>query len=331
MDLKEFLKKTIKAAELYDFREEIIKFKDADDSLRRFIDYKAIGIRDNGNKEGQFAYQEIEKVYKSYENSIISKDEADNCGLIWKIYNELWSGSESMTGESMNSVFTSLYIWFIYQYNCSTHNSRLKLASYMEKEADYRGKKSNRKLIGLYYNNCNQPWFKNALTEKVRRFLEVSYTIGNFIPVPKGCNSSRGLGTVQDYWDLTLKAIYDYYVCDENSRKCKIYTLEEVFGKDKSKICKLKKWLDSFSDDNSKMGNSIWKEFVEKNYMEDFVNLNADGSYGMPKELWEGHFTGKVPPEGEQCEQFFENASNYIAARSIRMIERLKSKPSLSD
>lgn len=325
MELKDFMEELIEKAKLYDFREEIIKFKDTDDSLKRFVDYKAIGVRDNGNKEGQFAYQEIEKVYKSYENNIISKSEADNCNLIRKIYEELWSGTESMTGDSMNSVFTSLYIWFRYQYNCSTHNLGLK------KEAGYWGRRSNRKLIGLYYDNCNQPWFENALTEEVRKFLKVSYTIGNFIPVPRGCNGPRGIGKIKDYWDLTLKAIYDYYVCDENSRKYKIYTLEDVFGKDKNRLCRLKKWLDSFSDDNSNKGNCKWKDFVEKNYMQDFVNPNPDGSYGMPKELWEGHFKGEVLPEGDQCVQFFENASHCITERSIKMIKMLKSKSSISD
>ena len=57
----------------------------------------------------------------------------------------------------------------------------------------------------------------------------------------------------------------------------------------------------------------------------DFVNQNVDGSYGIPKELWRGHFSGAVLPNSiEQIEQFCVNASCFITARSTRMLIRLR-------
>ena len=54
--------------------------------------------------------------------------------------------------------------------------------------------------------------------------------IGNFMPIPNGCNSPRGTGVLKDYWDLTLLNIYRYYV--DNNYKA----LEIIVGEDNSSI-----------------------------------------------------------------------------------------------
>lgn len=160
--------------------------------------------------------------------------------------------------------------------------------------------------------------------EGLRFFISIYHTLGNFIPIPTGCNAPRGAGKLKDYWDLTLKVIYDYYHdIDDNiidivsgGRGCAVIDKVELYNR-------YKQWLDSFSEGNSKEGD--WKCFVEKNYLQDFVDCNTDGSYGMPKELWKGHFSGEILPTGiEQIEQFFVNASCWITARSTRMLLRLR-------
>lgn len=110
-------------------------------------------------------------------------------------------------------------------------------------------------------------------------------TIGNFLPVPvvetkKGWKStfnSPRYSVTKDYWDITMKQIRDYFSDNKDELK---------YIKDSTN------WLASF-------GN--WKSFVEKNYLEDFVDKN-----GKPIEFWEGHFTGKLLPQNnDELKSFF--------------------------
>lgn len=74
--------------------------------------------------------------------------------------------------------------------------------------------------------------------------MQVVYTIGNFIPVqiePENFNTKRSRCTY-DYWDLTLLAIYEYYMSGNKS------------------------WLGNFADWFGKYGTGQigWDSFVEK-------------------------------------------------------------------
>lgn len=92
---------------------------------------------------------------------------------------------------------------------------------------------------------------------------------------------------MKDYWDLTLKIIYEYYVYGKDN-------IKEIVGESNSEL--YKEWLGSFRVDDTVRGS--WQCFIEKNYLQDFVNQNVDGSYGIPKELWQGHFKA---PFSEKC------------------------------
>lgn len=293
-----------------------------EDKLKKFFVYMASSIcysheNEDIMKWGADFCQEI----KSKQLNISDPD--SNSKLLQEIYGILWDESSlikcrknngEISGDTMNSANTTLDQWYKMVETEEQKKERAEV-----KEVKRQGI-SIRYILSRYVKDPVGLSELFDTVEGMKLFLSIYHTLGNFIPIPKACNKPRER-KVKDYWDLTLKAIYDYYVCDENSRKYKIYTLEDVVGEDKSKL--YKDWLDSFSDDNSKEGSNKWNDFVEKNYMQDFVNLNADGSYGMPKELWKGHFAGKVLPEGKQIEQFFVNASCCITARSIRMYERL--------
>ena len=155
--------------------------------------------------------------------------------------------------------------------------------------------------------NQEQP-FPSCVTE----FLKVVYTIGNFIPIPlRGdFNGKRAKANfAEDYWDLTLLAVYRYYTGGDNSEDW-----TELFQE-----ASVRRWLSGYGD-----GQVGWNRFVERNFLQDFVNQEGNG-YGQPKELWRGHFSGGgKPKEKEQFIAFFTNASVWIQARGVRIAIAVK-------
>lgn len=157
----------------------------------------------------------------------------------------------------------------------------------------------------------NDSFFKNILPAAAEEFFRLEHTVGNFTVLPDGCNNPRGSGATKDYWDLCLRCIRQWYQdnpdCTEPDA-ANHDALKKLAGGHKAV---LGAWLAAFGS---------WDEFVERNYMQDFVNRTADGGHGEPRELWEGHFTGTVKPrKKEEFEQFFTNASVWIAARGERI------------
>ena len=149
-------------------------------------------------------------------------------------------------------------------------------------------------------------------------FIKSYHTIGNYCPVPVGCNGPRGKGPTKDYWDLALLAIYKYYMGNGEAN------ISEMLQKKEAETKRYLKWLDSFGS---------WDEFVKANYMQAFVgdpDPKKDQEFGCPKELWDGHFAGKVLPEvndkQNQFEEFFSNAAAWISARGKQMVEELREK-----
>ena len=150
--------------------------------------------------------------------------------------------------------------------------------------------------------------FPSCVTE----FLKVVYTVGNFIPIPLkgGFNRKRAKANfAEDYWDLTLLAVYRYYTGGDNSEDW-----TELFQE-----ASVRRWLSGYGD-----GQVGWNRFVERNFLQDFVNQEGNG-YGQPKELWRGHFSGGgKPKEKEQFIAFFTNASVWIQARGVRIAIAVK-------
>lgn len=63
----------------------------------------------------------------------------------------------------------------------------------------------------------------------------------------------------------------------------------------------------------------------KKNVIENFVEMKNDRSYGRPKELWSGHFTGDIiSTKFEEYKVFF--SSCYIKNRGAIMHEKLKER-----
>lgn len=267
----------------------------------------------------------------------MTPDPDSESNLLQLIYKKLWcdknlepckKDDKKIQGETMNSANTTL--GRLYEERIETLEQQNERNAIKAVKVQTQGI-SIAYIISRYAEEKSEQKQEYDKIRGLKCFLSVYHTLGNFIPVPKGCNGPRGIGPLKDYWDLTLKIIYEYYDCEKDE------IMDDIVGKE-PKCEKLhiewlerkklyKEWLDSFKDGDMAKGN--WQCFVEKNYLQDFVNQNADGSYGMPKELWQGHFKGydasgtALPDSIEQIEQFYCNASCFITARSTRMLECL--------
>jgi len=204
---------------------------------------------------------------------------------------------------------------------------------------DYRGDTMNswsttldefiRKFGKEYFNNWNgryipagyNEWYdflsepgnyKAPLPSYITEFMEVVYTIGNFIPVPIGFNS-RGDSKKpsKDYWDLALLAIYNYYKGRNPSLSWLV---------DKRCVNNCQQWLDGFAGG--------WNDFVKSNCLQPFVSGPKDGPYGQPLELWDGHSPDDVMPQGEEdFKNFFTNATKWIKDRGDEIVKKYLTSP----
>lgn len=155
-------------------------------------------------------------------------------------------------------------------------------------------------------------------------FMQVVYTIGNFIPAPS-VFQKKGSCPSRDYWDLALAAIYNYYRSNDKVGKDTVctfirpepYSLEWLLrGEKNAENCK--PWLDRFK---------TWDNFVEQNFMQPFLKVDkpVNGHYGPPDELWKGHFDcGGIPQGEDEFQQFFTNATQRILVRGELIAKKVK-------
>lgn len=287
------------------------------DNIEKALVYMALWRESNFTKECQ------KKGYKS------NPDSERYSTILQEVFKILWNGenleeclnsTNIILGDTMNSLNTTLKV--LYE-KCIETEERKKEREITTKYIlnEYSKKKEN---------------IKNKLknVKGLENFLKMYHTLGNYLPFPVGCNSQKGIQPLNDYMDLTLKHIYDYYKRKEKHNIDTVFTEEiikiihiindskisEIVGSKRNTISSdifitFGKWLDSFKD---------WNGFVEKNYLQSFVESNQN-KYGKPKELWIGHFTGEVLPENlEQCQEYFTNASKWIEERGKQMIVTIK-------
>ena len=184
-------------------------------------------------------------------------------------------------------------------------------------------------------NPCLRHWeterfddIDKPLSTYIADFMQVVYTIGNFIPAPSAFQK-RGFSPSKDYWDLALAAIYNYYqirdIRDKSVREDPVctfirpepYSLEWLLRGEKNAE-KCKPWLDRFE---------TWDNFVEQNFMQPFLKVGkkVNGHYGPPDELWKGHFVcGGIPQKEDEFQQFFTNATQRILARGEMIAKKVK-------
>lgn len=313
-----------KPPEAYNLTREIVEPIGKEDAIDRYVLYQATGLK-------KVAKENILKDRRVFRWS----GHVDRCELIEEIYGILWPetvleccrDSRGIAGDTMNSVNTTL------NHLIKTELINPKLISLDKKIEDAlnnpREKWSKKKTVLQYdhdrRNNPPKNTLKKALKDygSLECFLDAAYTIGNFIPVPKGCNRPAASLT-KDYWDLTLLYIYEWYRNKKLDADKKHELIKKIFWGDryqKRHVDSYIQWLQRFKE---------WDKFVNKNFLQAFVNPSDDPGheFGRPKPLWEGHFEkgAKVYPSGEQCEEFFKNASDCIKARGGLMVRELQEK-----
>lgn len=222
-------------------------------------------------------------------------------------YYQLQCREFTLHGDTMNSYNTTVHE-FLRTYG----HEEDRVAGFLVKVGNVWG---TRNLADANWEVCileNYEYFSKIIPPAAKEFFRLYHTVGNFCPIPNRLNNPRGYNSnSKDYWDLALLCIY-YDYCQGHNLK---YTLEWLFKKDAG-LCR--DWLKNFGE-----GQSGWDNFVERNFLQDFVN-QTDGHYGPPKELWKGHFTNSVMPPKADFDQFFTNASAWIAARGIRIALAVK-------
>ena len=310
------------------------------EKLLREIDQRGIGRRFDFTDDCAYGdyYRDEKSVWKRYflyKNDHGAEDPDSRSLLLQKLYRELWPGIEdksymmlgfyaldtyageateklrSVCGDTMNSVTTTLNLL---SSECGkslkqmTRHYLLVGADDAEFERD------------LTYELWGELWEAGdeaIITGIIHDFLKVWHTIGNFIPVPLGFNCGRYQVT-RDYWDLTLLAIYKWYHGEEDAIQNLITDRSQ--DAQNNAVQNTIKWLSDFQRD----GKPSWQVFVEENYMQSFVEKDGD-TYGMPKELWPGHFSSEVMPyQIDELEFYFTNVTQWISERSDRMLKRIQ-------
>ena len=241
----------------------------------------------------------------------------------------LLCGSLKLRGDTMNSYATTVRE-YIRKLWIPEHKSEMLDSGIITKAGKGAGWAVSTKYRNMSRDNYwdaaildNYDYFKGVLPQAAEEFFRLYHTVGNFTVWPDDCNGPRGVGPVRDYWDLTLKCIHQWYLDNESSITPKNDALLKLFGSQMVIFCD---WLASFGS---------WDKFVRENYMQNFVygedgredgaNVPADGHFGPPKELWDGHFTnGVMPKKASDFNQFFNRASEWIAKRGRRIAPAVK-------
>lgn len=326
MTIEDFLK--LPNPEMYDFTNDgaNIKYQSITDPIEKYFIYKAVNETGWKNEKYQTGLEFSKNCKKEINYGSICDPDSHSL-LLQLIYKQLWCGSSlvesidpcvKISGDTLNSCQTTLNktIQRIEQdeksFNCLNDIYPKMCGKYYSKKyaitlfaADM--KPSTNKLF------CNKLKSVNFLCH----FLECYHTLGNFMPVPYGCNAPRGIGSTNDYWDLALKIIYDYYVNDGDG-------ISDIVGCDYTLIQRYKEWLDSFASEGNK--SQGWKNFIEINFLQDFVNC-SDSCYGPPIELWpEKSSLREDEINLKKDEIFYKRATCVILKRSKRMVAELKNK-----
>lgn len=342
MKIIEFLK--LNGKEEYDFSEDwkngyddklLDEYKNMD-TFKKYFVFKW----QNGELKQQY-----EKTIEFYEKNrkiihLMIDPDSKSC-LLQGIYKKLWSsdilkycnddGKDNIHGDTMNTIQTTLskFIRLLYadEYYANKNDSRFY---------NYQGSKLQCTEIFL----LTQESFIDDEKKRniLKKFIKYNHTLGNFIPVPfygKGrFNGPRSNGDTDDFWDLTLFKIREWVKENGAIKKCDIVNnsnnklnnnkLEELlkYNTDNntdnkndnvnSFIC----WFLSFADGEDENLREIWKNFIRKNFLEDYVNNDYE-VIQYNNGLRVSKYTVC------DCIKYFEQATERIIKRTNRMINKL--------
>jgi hypothetical protein len=262
----------------------------------------------------------IYKIAYNIAKTMDIEPQQSNVGRIIPNKYKLVDENRAFIGDTMNSYATSIRE-YLRKYNKNENVYGEKGRPYLKYNCDWE-----------YHILNDYDYFDKLLPDYAKRFIKVNHTIGNFLPVPQCFNVTRANKTM-DFWDITLYYIYMWYKSLEKD-KCNDSIIKVLCGKtgayndENQNLKQYKDWLLSFK---------TWDNFIEMNYMEDFVNLSkeADKKFGEPKNLWNGHIqkyinSGRksdlIQQDEKDFEEFFTNASSWIVKRGNRIAEKIKNE-----
>lgn len=140
--------------------------------------------------------------------------------------------------------------------------------------------------ILLKDTNYQQFQLIQAHQSAIERYAQLTHSIGNFTVLPYQLNIARGSSrNFRDYWDITLQTLYNLFI-----------SIGEA-------------------------GVVAWKAFVEKYYLQPFVNHDETYSVGA---LWHNHFNKSVyPTTSDDFKQFYHNVNLLIEIRGQWLTKQL--------
>lgn len=234
--------------------------------------------------------------------------------LLQNIYSHLWPEIKELKSEYMVNSNSWIYSDAMISIQTTLNNYIGRKMPEVFKKYGVK-KVSNKMCIELYETDSA---FRKLLdkSEDLSHVIAAYHTLGNYIPVCCGFNIARsGYYGSYDYWDLTLMKIKEYYDIRAaqsgsgdflNSPEVKIMQLLHC-DREVVSCCK---WLNSYDG---------WKDFINKNFLQDFVDVN-----NRPIPLCKGH--SWEYPQVQDFDEFFKNTWQIIEKRSARMIEMLEKK-----
>ena len=220
MDIKDYLKNNPKE---YDFSNEGANkyYCNIENGVEKFFAYMLV-VKQNKFKGNELAKNKLEKIGN------VLTDPDNRSSLMQEIYKTLWSVENAnmkkcsiISGETLNSANTTVGRFY--------------------KEIEKELYKSDRNIKihppYIYYILHDYLTLENSQiinqiihSKELEEFVKCYHTIGNFMPVPVGCNCPRGVSSkIGDYWDLTLLYIYNYYI--KGDKKGISYILNEYKNK----------------------------------------------------------------------------------------------------
>lgn len=300
----------------------------SDDTLTRFYAFRNNNIcyDADASLEANVIYEKVfEPIYNMIDPKVIRKqcdkdaNKFNAYGLKYELGEADCTGGISFRGDTMNSVAT-------------TNRAYLK-----HKELHYKN------------TGVNFPYPEEAL-----KLMDLYHTPGNFMILPwcaeSSINCDRGTGNAKDYFDLFLMAIYNSFLVYNHKDWCNGISLAGVL-KNRKTVTFMRGYLTSYLDDDEyRFGTERcqqiddiedgcmlidyagpgWESFVEKNLLQDFVEVGPRGHYGRPKEFWNGHFDdfirsgNALPKEEERFFEFWNNSAEWIQLRSRRIYEKME-------
>ncbi|MBZ2175641.1 hypothetical protein K8M07_10375 [Schnuerera sp. xch1] len=265
------------------------------------------------------------KKYKSpHDNDSI---DCDVCELALYVYYKVWGflKGKKVNGDRPTRQYNEI------PYYVRNHKYQLVI-NHDEKKEYYRG--DTMTSFTNTYNHYEKHFESNEkIKEQIEKNAKLHHTIGNMIPVPSYFNSERsGKYARYDFWDLTMQQIKKWYKCpDDNEPLKQLLNPNRENKEEKTSIELCKHWLRYFTD---------WNNFVEKNYLQDFMQLSDDGELMKDEDgdyismdFWSNHSYEDfdLPLEPETFYDYLRILNLIIEKRNGRILvelyENLKIKP----